>query len=269
MSLQKIAIATLLALISGAAFAADLPADKGPPVYTPPPPPPPTWTGFYVGVNGGYGGDRFDYPFGFSDPALVRAGTSINGAASLTSGGGLAGGQIGFNYQFAGTNFVAGLEADADWTDIRGNLGINVNAPGGSISANAGSELEYLGTVRARFGYAWDNILPYVTGGFAYGEDRSYYNFAISPGGPTASGAKYNNHDGWTVGAGLEYKITQNLTFKTEYLYVDLGSRSLLNAGVGPYQFSLNEHPTANIVRAGFNYLFDFAPPPTPVVAKY
>jgi outer membrane immunogenic protein len=268
--IRALILSSALSVIAlGGAIAADLPAEKGPPAYEPPPPPPPTWTGFYVGVNGGYGGDRFDYPFGINDPALPAAG--INGAASLTSGGGLAGGQIGFNYQFAGSNFVAGLEADADWTDIRGNLGINATAGGTTLSANAGSELEYLGTVRARFGYAWDNILPYVTGGFAYGEDKSYYNLSATPGGFAVNGAKYNNHDGWTVGAGLEYKITQNLTFKTEYLYVDLGSRSLLSVPLGGgAAFNLNEHPTANIVRAGFNYLFDFAPPPAPpVVAKY
>jgi len=266
MNTTKIALVAMMSLISGAAFAADLPAEKGPPSFVPPPPPPPTWTGFYVGVNGGYGGGQFTYPFN----ATTGAGASIvNGNANITSSGGLAGGQIGFNYQFPGSNFVAGVEADADWTNVRGNLGINVNTPGGSFNANAGSQLEYLGTARARLGYAWNNIMPYVTGGFAYGEDKSYVSAAFTPG-PGIALSKFNNHDGWTVGGGVEYKITPNLSFKTEYLYVNLGSRSLLNFNSGQRGgFSLREDPTVNIVRAGLNYTFDWFAPPAPVVAKY
>jgi outer membrane immunogenic protein len=252
----------------------------------PPPPPAPTWSGFYVGVNGGYGGDRFVYPFDVNAPVLGGL-NLLNGSASLTSSGFLAGGQIGYNYQFPTSNIVLGVEADADWTSIRGQLGLNANVPAGgiagpagaSLSAVAGSHVEYFGTARARLGYAFNNIMPYVTGGFAWGETNSYYNInaALLGAGGGLAGSEHNGQDGWTAGAGLEYQITPNLTFKTEYLYVNLGTHTLLAGdignlvGVAPVgvNFDIRERTTMNVVRAGLDYKFDWFAPPAPVVAKY
>ncbi|MDR3409051.1 MAG: outer membrane beta-barrel protein, partial [Methylovirgula sp.] len=131
---------------------------------------------------------------------------------------------------------------------------------------------EYLGTARVRLGYAFGNILPYVTGGFAYGQTSSYYNinYAIS-GGPSGDIGNSAQHfqTGWTAGAGLEYQITPNLTFKTEYLYASLSPATLYSiSGTGGY-FNLQERTTINEVRAGLNYRFDWFAPPAPVVAKY
>ncbi len=272
----------------GGTFAADLPSTKGEPVYTPPPPPPPTWTGFYIGVNGGYGGGQFVYPL---DGALTGAmgvgtlapggGVSGNGNANITSSGFLAGGQIGYNYQFPASNFVAGVEADIDWTSIRGQLGASLNASdaaGDSLSANgyAGSHLEYLGTARVRLGYAFGNLLPYITGGFAYGQTSSYYNLSYTTSGPNigSNSGDYGNsaqhfQTGWTAGAGLEYQITPNLTFKTEYLYASLSPATLYSISGTGFYFNLQERTTINEVRAGLNYRFDWFAPPAPVVAKY
>ncbi len=171
-------------------------------------------------------------------------GVSGNGNANITSSGFLAGGQIGYNYQFPASNFVAGVEADIDWTSIRGQLGASLNASdtgGDSLSANgyAGSHLEYLGTARVRLGYAFGNLLPYITGGFAYGQTSSYYNlnYATSPtSAPTGDIGNSAQHfqTGWTAGAGLEYQITPNLTFKTEYLYASLSPATLYSiSGTG------------------------------------
>ncbi len=274
--IRSLLLSSAISLIAiGGAFAADLPSTKGEPVYAPPPPPPPTWTGFYIGVNGGYGGDRFVYPFnGYAD---IGEGTlSGNGNANITSSGFLAGGQIGYNYQFSGSNFVAGVEADIDWTSIRGQLGASLNASDGlgdslSASADAGSHLQYLGTARVRLGYAFGNLLPYITGGFAYGQTTSYYNVNIGEDGEGEAFGNSVQHfqTGWTAGAGLEYQITPNLSFKTEYLYASLSSATLFAISGDGYDFSLRERPTVNIVRAGLNYRFDWFAPPAPVVAKY
>jgi outer membrane immunogenic protein len=149
--MKKIALSVAaLALTAGGAFAADLPSRKGPPVLPPPPPPPPMWTGFYAGLNAGYGfGTNSnvqsvaigqDKPVGFyysdipSGTAFVSE--AINGSAhylSLPTGAGLAqsgsfantqngfigGGQVGYNYQW-GPSFVIGIEADIQGTGIRG-----------------------------------------------------------------------------------------------------------------------------------------------------
>jgi outer membrane immunogenic protein len=225
-----------------------------------------SWTGIYIGINGGYGGDRFVYPFDIYDDGDLFA----NGHASLTYGGFLAGGQIGFNYQFPGSNFVAGVEADADWSSIHGQLGLYAtdDFSGDTLSASAGTHLDYFGTVRARFGYAFGNILPYVTGGFAYGETTSYGNIALDGSGISVS--KSNGRDGWTAGAGLEYAITPNVTFKTEYLYVNLGEKTLLSTPFDDDDYvSIREKATFNVVRAGLNWKFDLWAPPAPVVARY
>ena len=97
----------VVALGGSPGYAADLAPQ---PVYYPPPPPPPlyTWTGFYFGGNGGFGGNQFQYP--------VTVG-STTGTASLNSSGFFGGGQVGFNWQVAPA-WVIGVETDFDGADI-------------------------------------------------------------------------------------------------------------------------------------------------------
>jgi outer membrane immunogenic protein len=280
----------LTVVVAGAALAADLPSTKEAPVFAPPPPPVFSWTGFYIGVNGGGGFDQVRYED--NDPGHLLRG-ALRGVhddtTQLTSGGGLAGGTIGFNYQFPTSNFVVGFEGDFDWSNIRAQWSEGSTAPSGSFGEGYGSRLNWLATARARIGYAFTtpmgNVMPYITGGGAFGNVTDY-KYSWSSSGEGCDGSSFSlcgsaNHTfaGWTAGAGFEYAITQNLTFKAEYLYVDLGNHSILGespwspadprANSDPGQ-SLTEHFTANVVRAGLNWKFDmFAPPPTPVVAKY
>lgn len=238
-----IAGVALLAL-AGVAIAADLPSIKGPPAYVPPPPAP-SWTGFYIGLNAGYGGGEFSLD---TDPAGL-----LVAHAGAPSGGFIGGGQGGFNYQFPSSNFVLGGEADFAGSTVQG---IYSPPPGlGTVS----SKLDWLGTARARLGLAFGNILPYVTGGFAYGRVDTF-------GGAPAGFSIDQTLTGWTAGAGLEYAITHNLSFKTEYLYVDLSNQNFQVAG-SPNTHTV--HPTLNVVRAGLDWKFDWIAPPTPVVAKY
>ena len=247
------------ALLGGAALAADLPTKKEAPVFVPPPAVV-SWTGFYIGVNGGYAGDEFKYPFsGYYDELI-----SGSGSASLTSSGFLGGVQAGYNWQLA-PSWLIGAEADIDAASISGKL--SVGAAGlfegydVSGSATAKSVQDYLGTVRARLGYLFtDRFLIYATGGLAYGDVKSSVSAQASldgePYGPY-SYSKTTTHVGWTLGAGAEYKIGKNWSFKTEYLYVDLGSQTLLSGSGEGYAYSLKVHPTDNIVRAGLNYTFN------------
>ncbi len=221
-----------------------------------------SWTGFYAGINGGYAGNRFDYPFSAS---LTSGGTSlgVTGKARLNSSGFLGGGQIGYDFQNA-NRVVFGAEADIAVSDVKGQVeasGALTGVATGSASATIGSQLKYLGTVRGRAGYALDRALVYVTAGLAYGKvDTSY---AINGAGllPLAlTGSKSATRTGWTAGAGIEYPVTDRLSFKTEYLYVDLGRYTSLNlSGVvlgatGAAKIQVGS--TANVVRAGLNYRF-------------
>src|SRR3984893_6327704 len=267
LSLSSVVMATLSC---SAALAADLPP--------PPPPPPPlpyvpafTWTGLYLGANVGFGGDRFVYPF---SAVAVGGGAAIAGSASITSSGVIGGGQLGYNWAFP-NNFLLGFETDFDGAAIRGKVTANAagqigGAPFG-FAAQIGSRINYIGTVRGRVGYAWDRFLVYGTGGFAYGEVNSAVSAAVDVGGASVaiSATQNRSRTGWTAGGGFEYAITKNLTVKTEYLYVDLGTNNILNQTLfGVVGVNINQKTTANIVRAGLNYKFDWFAP-APVVSKY
>jgi outer membrane immunogenic protein len=247
------------ALLGGAALAADLPTKKAAPAFVPPPAVI-SWTGFYIGVNGGYAGDQFSYPFSGYYGEFV----SGSGSASLTSSGFLGGAQVGYNWQLA-PSWLIGAEADIDATSISGKLSIGAaglfEGDDVSGSATAKSQQDYLGTVRARLGYlVTDRFLVFATGGLAYGDVKSSVGAQAGFDGDTFgpySYSKTTTHVGWTAGAGAEFKIDKNWSFKTEYLYVDLGSQTLLSGSGEGYAYSLKVHPTDNIVRAGLNYTFN------------
>lgn len=208
-------VAALGLVAAGAASAADLPSRKGPiaaPVYMPPAF---TWTGFYVGANAGYGWGN----------------VNANGWANVGDlDGFVGGGQVGYNYQMG--QFVVGLEADLQAADLSSgnNLGL------------IGVKTEYFGTVRARVGVAFDRFMPYITGGWAYGNVKTSL-----PGIGFSSDRSHTG--GFAVGGGLEYAVTNNLIAGVEYLYVDLGEKNILGAGtkVGT-DFS--------VVRARLSYKF-------------
>jgi outer membrane immunogenic protein len=211
--------ALAFAALTVSAQAADILPTKAPPMAVPPPLY--SWTGFYIGINGGggWGASNWDSAGGFN------------------LSGGLVGGTVGYNYQIG--RAVLGIEGDADWTDIRGT-GTSPACPLGCTTGNS-----WLSTVRGRLGYAADRFMPYVTGGAAFGNID-----ASTPGFPGASAT----NAGWTVGGGLEFALWRNWSIKAEYLYVDLGRFDCgLSCGpVAPDHVSLR----TNIVRGGINVRF-------------
>ncbi len=108
------------------------------------------WTGFYAGINAGYG-------WGTSDWSLGPLATAVSNSPK----GFLVGGTLGYNYQTG--SFVWGLEGDIAWSDVNGsvNCGLGLTCE----TAN-----RWFGTARGRLGYAFDRFMPYVTGGAAFGE---------------------------------------------------------------------------------------------------
>ncbi len=198
---------------AGPAFAADLARAPAPVVKAPAVVPAPvfSWTGFYIGANAGYG-------WGSGKDAADYYGLSPQGW--------FGGGQVGFNYQFA-NNIVAGIETDFQGGDISDTVG------------GLSSKVDWFGTVRGRLGYAFGRVLPYVTGGLAYG-NNSIDNFGWS---------QSKTNVGWTAGAGIEYALTDHWTAKTEYLYTDLGSSFYDNLGA-------NAGATTQTARIGVNYKF-------------
>jgi outer membrane immunogenic protein len=245
--MKRMLIAGALALAAGGqAFAADLPPPVAPPprapaTYVPVPSPVFSWTGFYLGINGGYG-------FGnsvWTSPAGTFFGgipcTTNCSTGNFTTNGFLIGGTVGGNYQIG--QFVVGVEGDGDWSNINGTT---TSVSGGCNFSGCETKSDWLATVRGRAGYAWDRVLFYGTGGVAFG------NLEAAAGTAPFSST---TQTGWTAGAGVEAAFAPNWTAKVEYLYVDLGSQScgFANCGAaGSTNVSLKE----NLVRAGINYKF-------------
>jgi outer membrane immunogenic protein len=161
------------------------------------------WTGFYVGLTGGAATGDMD---------LFAVGDFEDGTFSISSSGFIGGVQVGYNWQFE-NNFVLGAVADISAS----NYGSSIETEGFELFD---LELKYLGTVRARAGYAWDRALVYAHGGFAYGKVEASSTF---------EGDISANHSGWTIGAGVEYALTDKISFGTEYSYVDLGDEVLFS----------------------------------------
>ena len=222
-------------------------ADLGRPVYKAAPAPVMAfnWSGFYIGGNVGYGwGEgKFDNL----------------GSDSWKQDGVFAGGQIGWNWQGAGSPWVFGLEVDSQWA----NMEDSVTVAAGGVVANAFSELTYFGTARARLGYAVDRTLWYATGGLAWGTNE--VGASIAAPGFFAAGTASDTHVGWTVGAGVEWALLDNWSAKVEYLYLDLGNTTYLG---GPAAGGFNVDLTAHTVKVGLNYRFG-AYGKGPVMAKY
>lgn len=215
-------------LLTSTAQAADLGWNSGAsPVYSPTPAS--GWSGFYAGVNAGYG-------WGTLSRQPVGGGAQTQNNTS----GGQFGAQAGYNMDMGG--FVLGGEADLQWA----NIGHTEDLPGvGSFKAG----IDFYGTLRGRAGMSFGQVMPFVTAGIAAGRGSASLT---NPGGVTTSQSA--THMGWTVGAGLEAQATENISIKAEYLYVDLGTQSYngLPAGVG----NIDATQRFSVVRAGLNYKF-------------
>lgn len=214
----------LLALAAPIARAADL----GPPVYKSAPPeavavPLFSWTGFYLGINGGYSWGRTDWTGGAGDFTTSPSGYMLGGTA-------------GYNLQTGA--FVWGLEGDIDYADFNGTA---ANLACGTCTIKD----TWLGTFRGRLGVAMNRWLPYVTGGGAWG------NVHVS----SSTGSVSTTKGGWTLGGGVEYSFAGPWSAKLEYLYVDLGNATC-GSSLCALASDATVHFTSNIVRAGVNYRF-------------
>ena len=215
--LAGVSALAVMTMMSGA-NAADLPRRRAEmPVKAPAYVAAYNWTGLYAGINGGGGFGRSNWS---------GLGTDFN------TSGGMVGGTLGYNWQMGQTVF--GLEGDVDWSNVKGS-----DACGG---LSCETRNDWLGTFRGRIGYAFNRVMPYVTGGLAVGNVKA----------STALGSSDETRAGWTLGGGLEANIVGPWSAKIEYLYADLGKTNCSVCTVGGTDVDFH----ANIVRAGLNYRF-------------
>jgi len=208
-----------------------------------------SWTGIYVGLNGGYGWGRADHAFiiGGSGGGNIFSPYTTGGDFNNKLSGGIFGGHAGFNYQV--WNFVAGLETSIDWSGLKGSS-TDPFAPFVPGIATYDTKLKWFATVTPRLGYAFSNWLPYIKGGLAAGRVRSTLQ--------STSGYEFsdgNDHIGWTIGAGIEY-AWRNWIVGLEYNYYDLG-RQHYGGEVSPnttWPLDYTVHPTFSTVLARVSY---------------
>jgi outer membrane immunogenic protein len=222
---------SLAALAPMAAKAADMPQYTPPPVVTAVPLW--DWSGGYVGLNAGYGwGTNGGASMSFLDPGGTWFGPCLAAGAcaagiSYDNDGFVGGAQAGWNWQF--DQFVLGVEADIQYSDMNGGgLIATAVAPFAVSTFNSTSDIDWLGTLRARAGFAFDRALIYATGGLAYGGVKDSFRWGFPALGQVYWGGGNNTEWGWTAGGGFEYAMTDNVIVGAEILYFDLGSTSVV-----------------------------------------
>ena len=258
--MKKTLLATTAFLtIATTAFAADLAARA--PAYTPAPPILPvvfSWTGCYIGIEGGGNWGRSDQVA----RSGAAAGLPITGGFDMS--GGLAGGTVGCNYQFDG--FVIGIENDISWTNKRGSAPDQLPFNTAVVSA---TREKWIDTLRGRAGFAWDKFFLYGTGGVAWaGTDVNITNTAA-----LVTTIDSQTRTGWVAGIGGEWAAWTGpwgaLTFKLEYLHADFGTGRYVNTPIVTVAGTVVTRDvklTDDIFRAGMNLKFNWG---GPVVARY
>lgn len=223
-------MAAALTFASAAASAADFPQyTKAAPIQSAY-----SWTGFEIGVFGGYGLSKETAGISGANPIgnfLVGSG-AVPSTIKTDAQGGVVGGFVGYNYQFA-PQWVAGLEADLAFSDIKGKDGrVLTTAPFGfnaSLTTNVQTELDWYGTVRGRLGYLLTpNVMIYGTGGLAYGEIKGTTTVTLATPIPALNGSAVGSYDqtkiGYAAGGGVQWAILPNVIARAQYTYIDLGS---------------------------------------------
>jgi outer membrane immunogenic protein len=180
----------------------------------------PAWSGAYAGVQvgGAFGSVR----------------NKVSGASTRTANtqGAIGGVYGGVNAQ-VGANFVVGAEAD-----------LNVSSTSGTaVHKGRGytSDSDWNATVRGRVGVALGRFMPYATGGLAF----------VDNGVKRGKGSDSATETGYALGGGVEGMVSDRITARAEYMYLDTGESALK---VGPRR--VQSDPSTNVVRAGVGYKF-------------
>jgi outer membrane immunogenic protein len=288
MSKTIVALAALGSLIATPILAADM-AVKASPA---PAPSVASWTGFYLGVDAGYGWTNNSVTLAPNDPASasILAGTGLGAPGeqpvvssyNLRPSGAVGGIEAGYNWQ-VGRNWLWGIESDFSFSRLNGQaIGTSLFVNGTTQSANVLQDTDWYGTIRGRLGWlATPNLLIFGTGGFAYGrvgESANYVfngigigGFAINPAGSFSVSCTVNVscflgnsntiQTGWTAGGGAEWMFMPHVSLKAEYQIIDLGTQTVTTtaqiapvAGTAPASFSAAFRDQIQVVRVGLNW---------------
>jgi outer membrane immunogenic protein len=219
-------IGTAAMIMGGSALAADMPL-KAPPQAAPW-----SWSGFYTGTQAGFGWGDVDNSFQVTSTIVHEPAYRIRG--------GVAGSHAGFNLQYG--QFVLGVEGDGEWANITGND----NGLGGAVDTTT---LTWMASARGRLGIAWNQVLIYGTGGFAWAGARS------SLGASGTNSQLTDTIHGWTAGGGLEWMFAPSWSLRAEYRFTRFDQDSLFFPSNGAINAqTIRFQPDLNVVRVGVSY---------------
>jgi outer membrane immunogenic protein len=241
-----IGIVAITALIGTPALAADMAVKAPPPAVAPAPIY--NWTGFYLGGGLGYGMWNAN-EFATEIPSSLSGFAGVASQNQTWGGRGWFGTVVGgFDYQF-NDRFVAGVFADADYSNIKGHFGDTNLEESGEMKQTwawaAGGRLGYL---------MLPTLLSYFNVGFtqAHFDQVNLLVFGLTPSADVLPSQTYN---GWFLGGGLETMLFPGWYLKTEYRFADYGSKDIQVVGTNT-NYVLNSHPLVQTIRAEITYKF-------------
>ena len=200
------------------------------------------WTGVYLGVIAGMGSGSIRDGQGASDPTRLELRGSMGGM------------QVGYNHQIG--DYLVGVEGDFSVANLKGSLRGNWVIDRFSVDGRAEGAIQTAGSLRARAGVIMNSALFFATAGYAYGLVKAGGAARVvdtsngATGDVALSDSKWAG--GWTIGAGVEYAFTPQISGKLEYLYADLGKTVPFKGGIGETPIMTR----LNLVRGGVNYHF-------------
>jgi outer membrane immunogenic protein len=233
----KVMAASAFAAASLSAQAADMRIKPKPPETF-------NWAGCYLGGSLGYAWGR-DF-----DTETVAATGLLSGSSptdSANANGAKLGGYLGCNWQL-GAPWVIGAEGDGEWANLRGTTTFPNTGPPSDFYD---THIDNQSSIRARVGYLLEpRLILYATGGVAFASINEHDVLA-------AAGVFTDNsttRTGWTLGAGLDYALTDRWIGRIEYRYANFGTFSYNSAVFGPVTES--HKTTENAFRLGLAYKF-------------
>jgi outer membrane immunogenic protein len=293
-TLSLLATTAVFGLTAGAATAADLPT-KAPAPMIAPPPPLWNWTGWYIGGNLGPGWSR--QQLGNDDG--LGAFNNTNAGFGSTTGVGLTGGfQLGYNYQFANSPIVVGLEGMFNFASIRANSNNSASSADSfvtgdgdtfhfvntSFNSQFSSKVKDIALLTARLGLTsgpQDRTLWYIKGGGAWAKTNYSLNTATTvndsrldlgdPSLVTTSTTTFNtfqqtrNRWGWTVGTGVEFGLWENWSTRIEYDYLQFSNSNISDSNIAGFCLNTGNcgvRQDIHLVTIGLNYRFNWGKAP-------
>jgi outer membrane immunogenic protein len=263
-----IAVITSIALLRIAFAGPEAYSGKEMKQVAPAPLPECNWTGFHIGIQGGY--TWSDMRWIDSDTSVFPdTGADTEGPTVLTNQdltGFFGGGEVGYDYQWH--SWVFGLMGDFSYAEIA----TKSVPPTGELAGGDSNDFfwvrnDWTGSFGLRIGYAWNKFLLYAKGGGAVAHVKARQVHPIT--GITASTANVFTADDtrWApmVGVGLEYMINCHWSAKVEYEHDFYGREAISGTmveaidstgGGGPEHETYDIDMTHNTLRFGLNYRF-------------